>query len=83
LCSEAGPLRVSPENQGALEPTWSPDGTRIAYWVDHMTFDHPDHGNVYHAFSLWVANADGSGAAEVYNADTWLKTIGWDWSGDA
>jgi Tol biopolymer transport system component len=50
----SGERRLTPQKPGtgALSPTWSPDGRRIAY-VEYV--DRSD------ASDLWVMNADGSG----------------------
>jgi TolB protein len=37
-------------------PTWSPDGSKIAY--------HSGHGE-YQSYSIWVVNADGSGKVKI------------------
>jgi Tol biopolymer transport system component len=42
--------RISPRHDGAYDPDWSPDGTRIAY-----------EGDTSRGFGIVVMNADGSG----------------------
>ena len=49
----------SPSAEGAYAPTFSPDGTQIAYLV------HEDDDLTH----VWVANADGSGAREILAAE--------------
>ena len=49
----------SPSAEGAYAPTFSPDGTRIAYLV------HEDDDLTH----VWVADADGSGAREILAAE--------------
>ena len=69
LSPGAAPTRVSSEESGAIEPRWSPDGSRIAYVVPFDT--------------VCVANADGSGFKQVYScAGNRIDKIGWAPPGD-
>ena len=54
----SGERRLTPQTPGtgALSPTWSPDGQRIAYVKSHDRSDKAD---------LWLMNADGSGKRRV------------------
>lgn len=51
--------RITPEGQGAREPSWSPDGSRILY----VTHELPDYMHVY------VVHVDGSALKEIYNCN--------------
>lgn len=59
----------------SLRPQWSPDGTQIA-------FDADDDGDGWQ--ELWVMNADGSAAEEVYDPDQSGMVDAWagSWSPD-
>ena len=46
--------QLTNDKYGDLQPSWSPDGTRIAYYTDVD-------GN----FQLFVMNADGSGRRQL------------------
>jgi TolB protein len=61
-------------------PTWSPDGTKVAFYRASTTTD------FLHGASIWIANADGSGARNVTDPvavdllDEWRPT--WAPTGD-
>jgi hypothetical protein len=76
LTSNAPPQRISPRGEGALSPLWSPDGTRVAYWMAQSTRN----GS---AFSVYVAAADGSGTSKVYDQQGWLERLSWSPDGEA
>jgi dipeptidyl aminopeptidase/acylaminoacyl peptidase len=70
--SDAPPLRISHPGDGALEPQWSPDGTRVLY-------QHIRSGS----YTLFVAAADGSGVIRVHEEPAGLHTAAWAPAGDA
>jgi tetratricopeptide (TPR) repeat protein len=81
------PRRISPEGEGDLEPRWSPDGTRVAYWVSNDKWV-PDQGPYFPGYRIFVAQADGSGTQEVYRKDPvdehgLLRTVSWTPDGDS
>ena len=71
LTSDAPPYRISHPSDGALEPQWSPDGTRVLYRHMHA------------GYTLFVAAADGSGVIKVYEGPADLRAAAWAPSGDA
>jgi len=80
------PRRVS--DNGAQEPRWSPDGTRIVYSVDQMKVIDADRGPVFPAYSVYVAQANGSAVKEIYRKEPTdekgrLQAVAWAPSGDA
>lgn len=81
------PRRISPEGEGDLEPRWSPDGSRVAYWVSNDRWV-PDEGPYYPGYRIFVGQADGSGAQEVYHKDPvdehgLLRAVSWTPDGDS
>lgn len=65
----AKPMRVSVNDDGALEPSWSPDGSRIAYIVPG---------------GVCVVAADGTGPKEIYHVKLGMITkASWSPAGDA
>ena len=72
LAKGGKPIRVSPEDGGALMPRWSPDGSRLLFVA-------ADENCVY------VVRADGSNLKKVYEFDrSWLESNpSWTPSGDA
>jgi len=72
------PVRISAEKNGAVEPRWSPDGSRIVYIV-YM----PPTGDGHSLVSVCVVNADGTGLKEIYrNENTWIEKASWNPAGD-
>ncbi|NIM06201.1 MAG: hypothetical protein GTO55_07575 [Armatimonadetes bacterium] len=77
IASGALPEPISPPRQGAVMPRWSPDGTRVSYQVQApgmssvKVFPETWYGLVF------VAQADGSGAEEVYRytLDEYLQQL--------
>jgi Tol biopolymer transport system component len=72
------PLARLPED--AEEPTYSPDGTRLAYVWDktvRLQSPKPDRPRS----ELWVANADGSGATRLLSRKGYISSPSWDPSG--
>jgi hypothetical protein len=64
----------------AEEPTYSPDGTRLAYVRDRtkrFNLPRPDRP----LSELWVANADGDGARRVLRVKGYVSYPSWDPSG--
>lgn len=67
-----------PQNGIVREPTFSPDGTRIAFADGYCDSDH----------SVWVMNADGTDAHQIVTADdaplgaTHVQAIAWSSAGD-
>jgi Tol biopolymer transport system component/tetratricopeptide (TPR) repeat protein len=87
LASGGEPRRISPAGEGALQPRWAPDGSRVAYWVSHDKWV-PDEGPYYPGYRILVAQADGSGADEVYHRDPvdergGLRAVSWAPDGDS
>lgn len=88
LSGGAAPRRISRAGQGAVAPSWSPDGTRVLYGVVRVEVPHKDFDDLMAAMqatridlSFLVAAVDGSGAQEVYKAD--FKTLwGASWAQD-
>jgi dipeptidyl aminopeptidase/acylaminoacyl peptidase len=83
LADPDSPVPVTPPCPEIRGPTWSPDGTRIAYWEDHSTWTDPDDGIVFPAYALYVAEADGSGITKLYEASERIAAASWAPSGDA
>jgi TolB protein len=55
---------VSAANAAAMHPSWSPDGTRIAF----VTVVDPDRAPAsFPSSDVWVVNADGTGRANLTN----------------
>jgi len=69
------PLARLPED--AEEPTYSPDGTRLAFVRDktlRRQLPKPD----LPRSELWVANADGSGATRLMSRKGYISSLSWD-----
>ena len=65
---------------GAEEPTYSPDGTRLAFIQDktvRLQLPKPDRPRK----ELWMANADGSGATRLLSRKGYISSLSWDPSG--
>lgn len=96
LAPGSTPRRLTPQGETYLQPRWSPDGTRIAYWVgedrivkatglDGKPSDFHDHNWGY---TVYVARADGFGITAVYHQEVAgssspLYAVSWTPSGDA
>ena len=61
--------RITPEGQGAVLPSWSPDGSRILYVTGWPT------GRTH----IYVVQADGSSLEEIYNCSEIVMAS---WSAD-
>src|SRR3972149_2129250 len=75
-CTPRGP-RAPPRAGGVYEPTFSPDGTQIAYVT----------GGGDHTHHVWVMDADGSDAHEIVfnewtNVDGHVDGLAWSPAGD-
>jgi len=57
------PQRITPKGEGAWYPQWSPDGSRLLYWVMPTDSEMPP-------TSIHVVNSDGSSNHIVYSGDT-------------
>lgn len=69
------PLARLPED--AEEPTYSPDGTRLAFVLDktlRRQLPKPDRPRS----ELWVASADGSGATRLLTRKGYISSLSWD-----
>jgi hypothetical protein len=69
LEGDGEPVRISPEGEGAREPRWSPDGTRVAY--------------LRASTAVIVAQADGSEVKGVYMTTPAITWLAWTETGDA
>jgi len=79
LAEPSKPKEISPAGEGALMPCWSPDGTRIAYFVllTAVSQEEP-------RATVIVAKADGSGLKKVYTIERYLPlSLSWTPSGEA
>ncbi len=75
---------ITPICDSAVQPLWSPDGTRIVYQERHDIVIDPDNGPVIPAYALFVANADGSSLTKIFQADNEAALeYSWAPSGDA
>ena len=54
------------------QPSWSPDGTRIAFAAENIGSDDP-----YWARHIWVMDADGSNATQLTRGREWDNTPSW------
>ncbi|MHC4917023.1 MAG: FecR domain-containing protein, partial [Planctomycetota bacterium] len=75
LADPESAVPVTPPCPEIRSPTWSPDGTRIAYWEDRSTHTDPDDGIVFPAYALYVAEADGSGVTKLYEAPERISAV--------
>ena len=57
---------------GASQPSWSPDGTRIAFAAENLGNDDP-----YWARHIWVMDADGSNAIRLTQGNHWDNSPSW------
>lgn len=72
--------RLSPLARDASEATYSPDGSRLAFV--RLETEHNDLPELDRPVSeLWVAGADGSGAARLLRKRGFLSELSWDQSG--
>jgi len=65
--SACGDADADPDAQGCNHPTWSPDGTKIAFIRSH---NNNDDGEVY------TVNVDGTGLKQVTNAHE-VDSVDW------
>jgi hypothetical protein len=72
-------VRVSPEGEGALEPSWSPDGSRILYHISDTDWN----DNAKSDFKLFSVNADGSDKRLVSKGNGILTAAQWSSDGDS
>jgi Tol biopolymer transport system component len=80
--------RISPEGEGALQPRWSPDGTKIAYRVFPASWINPDKGKMLRGYDIFVVQADASLPKKVFHKPPFEdndqpQAISWSPSGDA
>jgi len=71
--------RISPPQEGALHPQWSPDGRRVAYIV--VRSESVSGRRKFHS-RLSVAEADGLGVITLGEFDAWIRAFAWAPSGD-
>jgi len=72
--------RITRLVRNAFQPTYSPDGTRLAFVRDKTRlFDLPKPNRP--VTELWVARADGSGAQRILRAKGYISYPSWDPSG--
>jgi len=66
--------RLTDTNSLDVEPSWSPDGTRIVFASDYKNSNQHD---------LWVMNADGTNRVKLTNNSEPTGTINPSWSPDS
>jgi Tol biopolymer transport system component len=81
--SGAAPLtKVTAAGAVSQAPTWSPDGSKIAFISDRAV-DGSNALNTNSTFNLWVINADGSGATPLTKMTAaGADSVGFAWSPD-
>lgn len=67
------PKRITPLGEGALEPRWSPDGTRILY----HTITHRNLGDDENSYTLYITKSDGSEIEKIYSGKGLLQSASW------
>jgi hypothetical protein len=80
LAGGGTPRLISPRNERATGPHWSPDGTRILYTVFENAADALRARPC--AFNLLVSAGDGSATRQVYHGGTW-PPVAWSATGNA
>jgi Tol biopolymer transport system component len=67
------------EQFACFDPSWSPDGHRVAYWANEGELFANDGSRV----GIWVADVDGEGHTQVGEtvSDMFLVVPSWSWDG--
>lgn len=73
--------RVRLEDGDLAQPSWSPDGTRIAYHRNGVRVEHPGWHDYPASIRVWIVGMDGSAPHELATP-TGLDAADPDWSAD-
>jgi Tol biopolymer transport system component len=69
-----GRVDIAPDQNQSTHPTWSPDGTQLAY--EKLRLD------VASTRDIYVVNSDGSGTTAITDSTTWDRLPSWSPLGD-
>lgn len=64
---------LTPDQGGAIEPAWSPDGSKIVFTVNSPDFS---------SFNIWIMNADGSNQHPLFAESPGYNDFQGNWSPD-
>src|SRR5262249_52450521 len=68
ISAEGGKPRVVPGTEGGLNPVFAPDGHSIAFSIERRRLRRNSHGGgevAYESASIWLADVDGGGRAQL------------------